>query len=272
MNERLQAPPPEAAPPPELDQDRLQQRMQDAGVISGRVAHAFDNVLTGILGFAELTLTQTEAGSPVRGFIEEVLRAAQNGVELTQQLHLFSRCAIPTAGPATLAYVVEEEEARQRESLPATDKLDIRVEPGLPPVAIDAALLRQLLGHLLDNAREALVGPGSITVTARVLSLGKTEAAALIGQPSPGPGVEIVVADSGPGLSADAQRRVLHEPFFTTKPRHRGLGLPVVYRILQAHRGGFHLESEPGRGTTVRMFLPLAADGASPPRDRSHTQ
>ena len=239
--------------------------MQDAGVISGRVAHAFDNVLTGILGFAELTLTQTEPRSSVRGFIEEVLRAAQNGVELTQQLHLFSRCAIPTAGPTTLAYAIEEEDARQRGLLESTVSFTVRIDPDLPPVAIDGGLLRQVLGQLLDNAREALTGPGTITLTARRAVLGPNAVAGLWGQPQPGPCVEVAVTDSGPGLSADTRRRLLHEPFFTTKPRHRGLGLPVVYRILEAHRGCFRIESEPGQGTTVRLFLPLAADGTSPP-------
>lgn len=239
--------------------------MQDAGVISGRIAHAFDNVLTGILGFAELTLTQTEPRSSVRGFIEEVLRAAQNGVELTQQLHLFSRCALPTAGPATLAYVIEEEEARQRSLLEPATSLTVRIEPDLPPVAIDAGLLQQVLGHLLDNAREALTGPGSITLTARRAVLGQNATAGLLGQPRPGPCVEVVVADTGPGLDADTRRRLPHEPFFTTKPRHRGLGLPVVYRILHAHWGCFRLESAPGQGTTVRMFLPLAVDGTLHP-------
>jgi len=234
--------------------------MQDAGVISGRVAHAFDNVLTGILGFAELTLTQTEPRSSVRGFIEEVLRAAQNGVELTQQLHLFSRCAIPTAGPTTLAYAIEEEEARQRGLLEPTTSFTVRIDPDLPAVAIDAGLLRQVLGQLLDNAREALTGPGTITLTARRAVLGANGVGGLLGHPLPGPCVEVTVADSGPGLSADTRRRLLHEPFFTTKPRHRGLGLPVVYRILEAHRGCFRIESEPGQGTTVRLFLPLAAN------------
>jgi signal transduction histidine kinase len=246
--------------------------MQDAGVISGRVAHAFDNVLTGILGFAELTLTQTEPRSSVRGFIEEVLRAAQNGVELTQQLHLFSRCAIPTAGPTTLAYAIEEEEARQRGLLEPTTSFTVRLEPDLPPVAIDASLLRQVLGQLLDNAREALTGPGTIALTARRAVLGPNGVNGLLGQPQPGPCVEVAVTDSGPGLSADTRRRLLHEPFFTTKPRHRGLGLPVVYRILEAHRGCFRLESEPGQGTTVRLFLPLAVDGTSPSRASSAAQ
>lgn len=272
MNERALPPTETDASPLELDQNRLQQRMQDAGVISGRVAHAFDNVLTGILGFAELSLTQLEPRSQVRSFVEEVLRAAQNGVDLTQQLHLFSRCAVPTAGPTTLSYVLDEEEARQRSLLDPAVTLTLQVEPNLPALAIDAALLRQVLGQLLDNAREALTGPGKVTLSARRAELGPQALAGLLGQPQPGPCVEIVVADSGPGLSDDAGRRLFHEPFFTTKPRHRGLGLPVVYRILQAHRGCFRLESKPGQGTTVRLFLPLALDGTAATRTSSPVQ
>src|SRR5262249_50935280 len=150
----------------ELDGARLQQRLQDAGTISGRIAHAFDNILTGIQGFAELSLTQMERSSPNLPYLEEVVRAAQQGVQLTQQLHFFSRCAVPTAGPATLAYVVGEEESRLRGVLGPAVKLRVDVDADLPALVIDAELLRQVVAHLLENAREAISGPGEITLAA----------------------------------------------------------------------------------------------------------
>src|SRR5262249_15253061 len=143
---------------PGLDQARLRERLLDAGTISGRIAHAFDNILTGILGFAELTLSQTGANSPHHPFLEEVLKAAQQGVLLTQQLHFFSRCAVPTVGPATLAYAAAEEEARFRPLLPPGVEFRVDVPADLPSIAMDAQLLRQVIGHLLDNAREAMTG------------------------------------------------------------------------------------------------------------------
>lgn len=240
-----------------LDEARLQQRLQDAGTISARIAHAFDNILTGILGFAELTLGQTPAASPNRQFLEEVVRAAQQGVQLTQQLHFFSRCAVPTVGPAVVAYATAEEEARLGNLLPPDVKFRVEVPADLPPVAIDAELLRQVLAHLLDNAREALAGPGSIVLTARRAELPAGADNDLLGQPVQGACVEIVVADSGPEIAPEVRRRLFQEPFFSTKPRHRGLGLAIVYRIVQAHRGCFRVASGP-TATTVTLYLPLA--------------
>lgn len=248
----------------DLDPIRLQQRMQDAGTMSGRVAHAFDNILTGILGFAELTLSQTETRSPIRPFIEEVLRAAQHGVQFTQQLHQFSRCGMCTAGPTPLDQVILEEEARLRTDLEPGIDLQITVPADLPAVAMDPDLLRQAVGHVLDNAREALGGKGTMTLVAQRCERNGNAPPNLLGQPIQGPCLEIRVTDSGPGLSAEARRRLFTDPFFTTKPRHRGLGLAVVYRILNAHRGCFHLDSRPNEGTAVHLFLPLAAANAAP--------
>jgi len=241
---------------PGLDAARLQERLQDAGTISARIAHAFDNIMTGILGFAELTLAQTEANSQNRSFLEEVVRAAQQGVELTQQLHFFSRCAVPTVGPATLAYVVGEEQARLRGLLPPNVTLNVALPADLPSVAMDAELLRQVIGHLLDNAREALTGSGTMTLTARRTTLDPATQPELLGQPVAGPCVEVVVTDTGPEIGADVRRRLFQEPFYSTKPRHRGLGLAIVYRVLQAHSASFRLATGP-RETTVHLYLPL---------------
>jgi signal transduction histidine kinase len=239
---------------PGLDQGRLQQRLQDAGTISARVAHAFDNILTGILGFAELALGQTDLRSGNRQFLEEVVRAAQQGVQLTQELHFFSRCAVSTVGPATLGYVVAEEESRLRQLLPPGIQLTVNVPADLPEVAMDAELLRQVIGHVLNNAREA-ISTGTVALTARCTELDSKNASELLGQPSPGRYIEVGVANSGSEISPEVRRRLFQEPFFTTKPRHRGLGLAIVYRILKAHRGGFRLTSDP-KGTIVHLYLP----------------
>lgn len=240
----------------DLDQARLHQRLQDAGTISGRIAHAFDNVLTGVMGFAELTLSQTDARSPNHSFLEEVVKAAQQGVQLTQQLHFFGRCAVPTRGPAILSYVVSEEEARVRPLLEPGVTLQVDVPAETPDVAIDAELYRQVLGHLLDNSREALGGKGKIELSARRTDVDRSTAAATLGSLEPGPCVEVTVANNGPEISADVRRRLLQEPFFSTKPRHRGLGLAIVYRILDAHHGGLRMSSSPEK-TVVQVYLPL---------------
>jgi signal transduction histidine kinase len=252
-----------AEPAGRHDQARLQERMRDAAVMAGRVAHAFDNVLTGILGFAELTLNQSKDPT-LQQYLSEVLQAAQNGVQLTQQLHLFHRCATAGTGPTRLAPLAADEEMRLLQVLDPHTTLTVTVPKELPAVALDSEPIRHILAQLLNNARESLAGSGTITVSARLGELNAATCAALYGAPRPGPCVEIIIADSGGGLSVEARQRLFNEPLFTTKPRHRGLGLAVVYRILAAHQGGFQLEAGPRGGTVARVFLPLATAGAAP--------
>jgi signal transduction histidine kinase len=238
-----------------VDGPRFEQRLQDAAVMTGRVAHAFDNVLTGILGFAELTLSQMKPESAPYQYIGEVLRAAQQGVGLTQELHLFSRCGAPGAGPTSLAEVVAEEEARLRENPGSAVLVRSNLPADLPPIALDAEALRQVLRQLLDNAQESAAN--SINLSARRTTLTATNCSGMLGSAVPGPAVEVVITDSGSGLTSEVRQRLFHEPFFTTKPRHRGLGLAIVCRILFTHRGGLRLEPAPERGTQAHVFLPV---------------
>ncbi len=258
---------PQPSREPPLDRDRLEQRLHDAAVMSGRLAHSFDNVLTGILGFAELTLTQMSPESAPYQYISEVLRAAQLGVQLTQQLHVFSRCGTGGPGPTDLSLVVAEEENRLAASSDARTGLRVELPVDLPAVAIDPESLRQLLAPLLDNARESMSAAGTIALTARVLDLDAAACDTLWGKPTAGTHVELSIADNGGGLAADARRRLFKEAFYTTKPRHRGLGLVVVYRILQARNGGFCLEAGTPAGTVARVYLPVSSAGPA----ASHT-
>src|SRR5205085_10479308 len=98
----------------------------------------------------------------------------------------------------------------------------------------------------------------AITVSAQTTTLTERDGLELLGNPTAGPYVEITVMDNGHGLTPEAWRSVLLEPFFSTKPRHHGIGLALVYRILHSYRGGLRLDSEPGRGTQAHVFLPLA--------------
>ncbi|MBY0526522.1 MAG: hypothetical protein K2R98_24215 [Gemmataceae bacterium] len=236
----------------------FRQRLEDAALMTGRVAHAFDNVLTGIVGFAELTLTQMAANSPPHQYISEVLRAAQQGVQLTQQLHLFSRSSAPGRGPTALAMVAADEEARLAQTAGPRVRVTFEVPSDLPSIALDAELSRQLLGHLLDNAMESLGGEGTIRVSASRHQLADGTRAEWLGNPEPGPCIEIRVSDTGSGISPETRQRLLVEPFFTTKPRHRGLGLPIACRILFTHGGAFRLDPGEGRGTVARALLPEA--------------
>ena len=126
----------------------------------------------------------------------------------------------------------------------------------LPAAAMEGGGLQMLLGHLLDNAAEATPTDGLVKVTARLVELAPADLPDFLGRPSSGPHIEVRIVDPGPGLTDEARRRMFVEPFFTTKYRHRGLSLAVVYRMLYAHRGGVQADARTGQGTTIRVILP----------------
>jgi signal transduction histidine kinase len=246
---------------------RTQQRLEDAAAVVGRLAHDFNNVLTSVLGFTELSLAQPPQGGAQRKLMAEVYAAAQQGSQLTNQLSLFStRRTAPQESITSLSFVLGAEAKRCQEAWGNAITLELLVPQQIPALSIDADSLRIILDRLLDNARAAISTTGTVTVSAREVALTREDCLELLGKACPGPYVEITVADSGCGFSADARRRILAEPFFSTKPRHRGLGLPSVYGLLMNYGGGIRLEHrrerEPGasatgeNGTLVRIYLP----------------
>ncbi len=232
-------------------------RFDEAASAARRIAHDYGNVLTGILGFSELAQSQLAGGGgPPAGYLDEVRRAAQHGERLTNRLRLFARRTWPADRAAPLAAAVADEVRRLRKEFP-TVRVEIAVPPDLPAPAIDAEPLRHLLAQLLDNAAEAAGARGTVRLSARAVELGADECLDLLGGAVPGPHVEVVVADGGCGLSAEARQRLLVEPFFTTKARQRGYGLAVAYGIVSAHRGALAVEPVDG-GTAARAYLPVA--------------
>ncbi len=249
----------------ERRQRRLRQRrMEEAAFVARRLAHDFGNVLTGILGFSELTLARPDVEPVARQHISEVYQAAQHGAHWVHNLRLFSRRGAGGSGTAFLKTVLAEESNRLRQQ-GTSATLRVELSENLLPVALDPDALRQVIGALVDNARDAMHGQGTITVASRTVQLTEAACQDYYGGAVPGPAVEVTIADTGCGMTPEVKAILLAEPFFSTKPRHRGLGLCVVYGVLQAYRGGFRLEEGPeGRGTTVRVVLPTAAVGATP--------
>jgi signal transduction histidine kinase/CheY-like chemotaxis protein len=251
----------------QLERAARQQRLEAVAQVTRRLAHDFGNVLTGILGFSELALAQPmPAHSPLHSYLTEVHRGAQGGAQLTQQLRLFSRRQAHASRPCQPAAVLAEEETRLRGAAGAAVQVQTTLPGDLPPVALDADQLRQVLAPVLDNALEAVTAPGlpadpppQVTVSARVAVLGPAECRDFYGDLRPGPHVEIVVADTGPGLSPEALQRLFAEPFFSTKSRRRGFGLATAYGILCAHHGGLDLRPGRGRGVEARLVVPTAA-------------
>jgi CheY-like chemotaxis protein len=172
---------------------------------------------------------------------------------------MFSRRQSSSSRNCQLARVLQEQEARALSARQAGIQVRLNIPADLPGVALDSEHLGHVLSALLDNAREALPGPGAISVSARQVDLGEADCQDLFGSARPGPHVEITIADTGIGLSPDVRKRLFSEPFFTTKPRRRGFGLAISYGILHAHRGGLRLHPGEEYGVVARVLLPVAA-------------
>lgn len=250
---------------PIVQTDRLQHRLADAAVIAGRMAHDFDNILTGIIGFSDLTIPLVPAGSQQARFIAEIGKVGQRGIQFTQQLHQLSRSAQIRPLPGSISAALAKEDARLRPQMLPSQTILTHAPNSLPAVAMESGPLQTVVGHLLQNAIEATPATGPVVVNARSVELNPTDAIGYLGQVGPGAHIELSVQDSGPGIKPDHRSKLFVEPFFTTKVRHRGLGLAIAYRILCAHRGGIRIDPAvpPASGTSVRIVVPLAA--ARPP-------
>jgi signal transduction histidine kinase len=243
-----------------LDPDKLYQRLGDAAIIAGRMAHDFDNILTGIIGFSDLTLPMLQPGSQAANFVSEIGKVGQRGIQFTQQLHQLSRSGQVKPNPASVVAALAKEEIRLRSVAGPNLRFEKELPSGIPAVALEAGPLQTVLGHLLENAVEACMQGGVIRVTARSVELTDADARSYLGKATVGTHLLVTITDSGTGIKPEVRRRLFTEPFVTTKVRHRGLGLAIAYRVLCAHRGGIQIEAvpTPGTGTQVRVLLPLA--------------
>lgn len=247
----------------QLDRALRRQRMETAAHLVRRLAHDFGNVLTGILGFSELALSQQlPPGSSLHTFLSEIHRSAQNGAQYTNQLRLFARRQSTSNRSCNVAAVLAEEKRRLQPLLSADVLLKLDLGTNLPLVAVEPDALKQALAIVLENAREALSGAGVIEVSLRTVQLNAAEAGELFGEVRPGEHLEIRVADSGSGFSAEVERQLFADPFFSSKARKRGFGLATAYGILSAHRGGLELRRRPEGGAIARLLLPVAAVAA----------
>jgi signal transduction histidine kinase len=240
------------------DQARTAQRLEDAARVAGRVAHDLDNVFQGVTGFLALAAEELMPGSPAHDNVREADTAARAGMRFCVQLHQLSRGGQSRPLPASLPAALTRELTRLTKNHSGV-RIDTDAPPDLPAVAMEGSGLQVLLGHLLDNAVEASPRDGVVKVAARYVELAPTELPGFLGRPAAGPHVEVRVTDQGPGLTEEARRKLFVEPFYTTKFRHRGLSLTVVYRMLYAHRGGVQADAGRGQGTTIRVVFPLAA-------------
>ncbi len=252
----------------ELQQQLLNaQKLRSLGLLAGGIAHDFNNLLTGILGNAGLARMTTTIGSTEDVAMVQVELAAQRAAELCAQLLAYSGHGRFLVKPVNLSVLTQEMVQMLRLPLSRKIALELALGSDLPAVEADATQLRQVLMNLITNAAEAVgdrVGRIDIRTGVLVLSGGRIRAAAVGQSAKPGRYVFFEVSDTGCGLN-ESTRKSMFDPFFTTKSTGRGLGLAAVLGIVHSHHGAIEIESEPDRGTCMRVFFPASTKAVAAP-------
>ncbi|MHB8091438.1 MAG: PAS domain S-box protein [Syntrophales bacterium] len=239
-------------------QDQLlqAQKMEAGGRLAGGVAHDFNNMLGVILGHAEMALEKVEPGQPFHADFEAIRKAAERSAALTRQLLAFARKQ--TVAPRTLDLNKTVEEMLKMLRRLIGEEIDLAWLPGrgLPPVKMDPVQVDQLLANLCVNARDAITGVGKVTIETGKAAFDEEYCADHAGF-IPGEYALLAVSDDGCGMDRETLETIF-EPFFTTKEAGRGtgLGLATVYGIVKQNNGFINVYSEPGQGTTFKIYLP----------------
>jgi two-component system, cell cycle sensor histidine kinase and response regulator CckA len=252
------------------EQVNQSQKMDAVGRLAGGLAHDLNNMLTAVIGFAELARMDLAQGNSPSQSLEEICTAAERSSTLVQRLLVFSRRDVPLARPIHLNKTIET-------LLGMISRLigsDIVVEVDLctpdPVILADPGQVDQIVVNLAVNARDAMPRGGTIAIATRLVELGEAEAP-LHGNVEPGRYAVLSVTDTGSGMDEATQRQIF-EPFFTTKApgEGTGLGLSTVFGIVEQVAGTISVYSVLEHGTTFRAYLPVIADvpAATPPRRR----
>lgn len=232
------------------------QKMESIGRLAGGVAHDFNNMLSVILGSAELSKRKLPEGDPVLKYIEQITNAATRSAEITRQLLTFSRKEIITPRPVNLNALIIESEKMLTRLISEDIKLSFKPSTALWTLKIDPSQLDQILMNLSVNARDAMPGGGSLTIETANIHINKEYIHSHL-DAKPGDYVQLTVSDSGHGMEKETLEHIF-EPFFTTKGigQGTGLGLATVYGIVTQNNGFISVYSEPGQGTVFKIFLP----------------
>jgi two-component system, cell cycle sensor histidine kinase and response regulator CckA len=246
---------------------RQAQRLEAVGTLAGGVAHDFNNILTIIKGYSSLLPMECQKPERVREIAETIDRASLRGSELVNQLLAFARKSEGSFTSTALNHRVQEVASMLRPALPPNIAFELQLEEGLPEIHADPGQVERVLVNLATNARDAMPEGGKIIFsTSRVRGV----EAPLHSGDETDQYLCLRVTDTGCGMDQATRQRIF-EPFFTTKPRGKGtgLGMPVVYGLMQSHNGLIDVRSELGKGTSISLFFPIPKQPLAPPVERS---
>jgi len=244
----------------ELEQQLLRaQKMEALGILAGGIAHDFNNILSPIMGYAQLLLL--EAGDQTqKKYISGILKAAERSRDLVARILSFSRHKEEAARPIRIQPIAKEIVKLLADVIPATIRVRIHTDPACGLVLADPGQIYQVIMNLCTNAYQAMAEKGGI-LTVRVTHPKAGEGTGL----SPGSHVALMVSDTGPGMTEKVKSEIF-KPYYTTKPpgRGTGLGLAMVYNIVQQCGGIIRVDSSPGSGAAFSIFLPELEEAKDP--------
>jgi signal transduction histidine kinase/CheY-like chemotaxis protein len=238
------------------------QKMEAIGTLAGGVAHDFNNILTAIMSYGNILLMKMPGDDPLRMYTERILNASEKATSLVHSLLAFGRKQMMNPKPVNINSIIVKLELLLRRLI--GEDIDLRVhltERDLTVLA-DAGQIEQVLMNLATNARDAMPDVGTISIHTEMIKL-DNKFVQLHGYGEPGKYTLITVSDTGEGMDEKTRERIF-EPFFTTKDvgKGTGLGLAMTYGIIKQHDGYITCYSEPGRGTTFKIYLPVISEKA----------
>lgn len=234
------------------------QKMEAIGTLAGGIAHDFNNILFPIIGMSEFLMEDLTPGSPEREYAEEIFKAGKRGGELVKQILAFSRRSEHQMIPTHVQHILREVLTLSRSVIPSYIEINQDIEPNCGLVMADPTQIHQIAMNIITNAYHAIeeVTEGRIEVQLKECELSGGDSSKL--GVAPGRYAVLSISDNGHGMPADVIEKIF-DPYFTTKKQGKGtgLGLAVVYGIVQEHKGTIKVYSEAGKGTTLHIYLPL---------------